>query len=105
METLGSLNVSKGLKSDLNPLDERLTHNVEPQLNLLQAKLVLVVLAAARSDEVEDELPSFETQPILREVEVCDLGADEDGTCECQCHLVSHPVVLQIQALQLHHIS
>jgi len=59
------LNMFESKQCLLDPLNERVTHQVEPQVHSLQVDLVHVLRAAARHDEVQQKLPRFKPQTIL----------------------------------------
>ena len=54
----------------LDPLNERVTHQVEPQVHSLQVDLVHVLRAATRHDEVQQKLARLKPQTILCQVQI-----------------------------------
>ena len=67
--------MSECLQCLLNPINQRVTHQVEPQIHSLQVDLVHVLVTTTSYDEVQQKLPCLKPQTVLGKVQILNTSA------------------------------
>lgn len=83
----------------LDPINQRIAHQVETQVHSLQVYFVLIFLAATGHDKVQQELTRLKSEAILCKVEVFNASAQTHCIRKLNGKFVSDSIILHTKFL------